>query len=201
MSLSKNSSSEMDPCNEIWWFIDCLGAQDLLEPLIQEFNRESRVSIKDGRRSDIWKSHLNGHQLIRNCCDDSLFNGIYFTGAHWHFIKNGIDGDSYTLNYQVDKTCHFCQTFALICFLDESEFVAKDYVENVVKCVNWWRSKFDESEFVRFELMKQIRNTFDNNSVAFDYITGKPLNKFTEADLQYVFTYIIKNAKKISTCR
>jgi hypothetical protein len=187
----------IDPCDAIWWFIDCLGSQDLLEPLVKQFDSGARVSIKDGRQSDIWKSHSK----MVNKNNGSVFSGLHHTGAHWHFCINGIDCNSYPLEYQIAGTQHFCQTFALICFLRQSKlFEKRDYIENVIKCVEWWENMVKYNKFVKSELMSQIHATVENGDSVYDEITQKHLSDFKYSDLATVFQYIKDNADAISKC-
>lgn len=59
--------------------------------------------------------------------------GIHYSGAHWFArLQNGDLTDSYTCEYQLPGTAHFCQTFAVMIYTGEDNNLAKrDYAGNI----------------------------------------------------------------------
>lgn len=126
--MPKRKSNEIN-CDTLEWVVDILGTTDLLS------------SIIDAPADDLTKNIILKRELKKNIVN--LPNGIYFDGAHWYSVKNGIKEDSYSLNYQIKGTAHFCQTFAVMIYLNQtSELLPGMYAHNIQIAIEFWLKLF-----------------------------------------------------------
>lgn len=110
-------------CDSIEWLVDILGTLDLLASAGDCDAYD--VSVRGPARSNFRGSKPP--------------DGLYFDGAHWYSVKGFLKQDSYTAQYQVKGTAHFCQTFALMIYLGkDSSLKVGDYAENVRKALQFW---------------------------------------------------------------
>jgi len=127
-------------CDTIDWLVNMLGTLELLE------------SVSDCENVAIMGRSGKERDDFRNKRD-----GLYFDGAHWYSIKNGIAGDSYSKDYQITGTDHFCQTFALMIFIGEDALLkAGEYDLNIKRAMQFWRGKFSGHKELLEWLCRQI---------------------------------------------
>jgi hypothetical protein len=65
--------------------------------------------------------------------------GIHYSGAHWFArLQNGGLTDSYTCQYQLPGTAHFCQTFAVMIYTEKDDnLIKRDYAGNIQKAMDF----------------------------------------------------------------
>ena len=201
-----------DPCDAIWWLVDILGTMDILQLII---NKRNPVALVVENTSDRHvRFSYNGRFANKHILEESngargwkqygLFEGLYFNDGHWHFCHNGDESNSYKLNFQEDGTQHFCQTFALACYVGEQHrFQVGKYMYNVQQCVQFWIDVLSSNSDIVALIMREIKSTRDEfGREIIDLITNKNLKSFTESDLSAVFQYIQREdiANNVAHC-
>tara|TARA_A100000164_G_scaffold254874_1_gene227093 strand:- start:251 stop:787 length:537 start_codon:yes stop_codon:yes gene_type:complete len=128
-------------CDSIKWLIDLFGTIEILELLINENKSKKNVVINlDDKDGEI------------------VGNGLYFTDGHWYIYKNGIRSDSYLNGYQIYKTAHFCQTFAVLMFLGKEELLKfGEYSYNIKVAMKYWINLLNNDEYVSNIIIKEAQ--------------------------------------------
>lgn len=112
-------------CDILEWIVDIFGTTSLLSSLINA----PAIDLTENRQLKTEFRKIN----------PNLPNGIYFDGAHWYSIRDGIKQDSYSLDYQVKGTAHFCQTFAMMIYLNDTDTLQPhEYSNNIYAAINYW---------------------------------------------------------------
>lgn len=191
---------DYDPCDLVYWIIDIIGTIDILKEIINVVNPNARVDIKERGLSIVTNSqdkwYYNDSRL--------LANGLLFDTGHWYFFVNGVKNDSYNLRYQIKGTAHFCQTIAMICYMNRikginDDFIPNDYEGNVIKCANFWISTIKNDSYIRDFILEEASGYGSPKDI--DLITGKEIRRIKQGDLITIFKYIIDNAIAIYSCK
>lgn len=104
----------MTKCDAIAWLVDMLGTQELIAVA-------SDATVYADTRANKERA------------------GLYFHAGHWYCSKDGKISDSYSLNYQIKGTAHFCQTFATMIYLGKtSGLVSGKYGDNIKDAMDFW---------------------------------------------------------------
>ena len=144
--MSKRKNSEEINCDTLEWIVDILGTTNLLSSLIDA----PAIDLTENRqlRPEFRKKNPN------------LPNGIYFDGSHWYSIKDGIKQDSYSLKYQVRGTAHFCQTFAMMIYLNNTSTLKPErYADNISVAINYWINIFEKYPHLLDYVINEIRTS------------------------------------------
>jgi hypothetical protein len=195
-------SKKKDICDELEWFVDCLGTTDFLEMILDQYDAgKLTVLSRRGGRS-------------------SAPSGLIFDGAHWVYKdKDGTIYNSYNLKHQIRGTAHFCQTFALMYALQHSSNLKTnlrrgDYAYNIKIATLFWRRLFKaHPKFFRF-FMGEVRTWSrlgEQNKSDPAYKPGrfvpqiesiaKPLSKYTQNDIIKYTKWVEKNAEYFKGCK
>src|SRR5690606_18836002 len=127
-------------CDTIDWLVNMLGTDELLKSVS---GCENVVIMGRGGKD---------RENFRNNVE-----GLYFDGAHWYSIKNGDKRDSYSEDYQVKGTDHFCQSFALMIFTGNDDVLkAGEYDHNIKRVMQFWTEIFRDQDALLKWLCKQI---------------------------------------------
>ena len=156
-------------CNTIEWIVDIFGTTELLEMLINSFALD--VSKDISKRKELKKKITN------------LSDGIYFNKGHWYSVKNNIKKDSYSLKYQIKGTAHFCQTFAMLIYLEETSLLKPyKYANNIAVAINFWIKIFKTKPLILDYVIREIKTSI--------YVKKNYVLKFKKKSI------LLKNIKK-----
>jgi len=188
-------------CNYIDWFVDLLGTTDMLEAILFNETGKEYVVI------DISEKGTN--MIIRDCISRKVIkcgikDGLYFKTAHWYAIINGKSIDSYSLNYQIRGTAHFCQTFALLILLGKTHNLKSgDYVNNIKVAINFWTNYFQDNPDMANYFLNEIKTSVYTKENRYLHLndSSMPFNKITKKDLFEYMNIVKVNAKKFVNCR
>ena len=181
--MPKRKNSEEINCDTLEWIVDIFGTTSLLSSLIEA----PAVNLTENKqlRAEFRKNNPN------------LPNGIYFDGAHWYSIKNGLKQDSYSLKYQIKGTAHFCQTFAMMIYLnDTSELKSEQYAHNISVAINFWINIFTKYPHILDYVINEIRTSeykdyiLYGTNIYLKNIKRKELMQFLNLLKQYSYVFV-----------
>ena len=172
-------------CDTLEWIVDIFGTTSLLSSLIDA----PAVNLTENRqlRAEFRKKNPN------------LPNGIYFDGSHWYSIKDGIKQDSYSLQYQVKGTAHFCQTFAMMIYLnDTSSLKPEKYAENISVAISYWINIFKKYPNILDYVINEIRTSewadeeyiLYGTNIYLKNINKKQLMQFLDLLKEYSYVFV-----------
>ena len=131
-------------CDSIMWLIDLFGTIEILELLINN-SETSYVVINLDENKSVMKNVIKS-------------DGLYFKEGHWYIIKNGIKNDSYSNGYQIYKTAHFCQTFAVLMFINKQELLKiGEYSYNIKVAMNYWINILNTDNHISNSIIEEAR--------------------------------------------
>jgi hypothetical protein len=202
-SYNKSKIKNEILCNELEWIVDILGTTELLQELINKFGKDGGILI--GKRRNLPKE---------------FNNGLYFTGAHWISCSpdddsyNVIKKNSYDLKHQISGTAHFCQSFALMYYLNKDDvFKEEEYSKNIKHIIDFWIDIFEnDKEFLDKFLnemktdpkYKNIIVLSDERIKSYKYykLNGdKKLKNYTWRQLKNFLLFIKKKSKEFIMCK
>lgn len=167
--MPKRKYNEQPDCDTLEWIVDIFGTTNLLSSLIDA----PAIDLTENRQ-------LKSEFKQKN---PNLPNGIYFDGAHWYSLKNGLKEDSYSLKYQVKGTAHFCQTFAIMIYLNDTFTLKPEkYAENIYAAINFWIIIFNKYPTILDYVINEIKTSewAENNYIL--YGTNKYLKNINKKD-------------------
>ena len=125
-----------------------------------------------------------------------------FDGAHWYSIKDGIKQDSYTLKFQVKGTAHFCQTFAMMIYLNYTSMLKPEkYANNISEAINFWINIFKKYPSILDYVINEIRTSKWANKGIILYGTNTPLNKITGKQLMNFLQLLKQYSQMFVSCK
>ena len=177
-------------CDDIDWLVDMLGTMELLESVIND--EKSKYVAKNLSERGPEKSAFKGGAFAGA-------EGVYFVDGHWYSYRASQKKDSYTENYQIRGTAHFCQTFATLIFLgvDKSSYLLKanDYAGNIKVAMKFWMDFFGKQKEIARWIVAQM--TTDRN-----HLKNHPeLASLTVDKLLEFMLSVSVNADSLTGCR
>ena len=208
------SHKNSDICDQLEWFVDCLGTTDFLEMILRKYDAGEVTVLK--RRAGRRKAPT----------------GLIFDGAHWVYKDTNTIYNSYNLKHQVRGTAHFCQTFALMYALQNSSNLKTHldegaYADNIRTAVKFWRKLFRAYPPLFNFFLREVQtwtrmgeqNKKDPASKPGGFVpqlstatraggtatrargTAKRLGKYTQKDLLKYMKWVEKNAESFQGCK
>lgn len=165
-------------CDDIAWLVDILGTTSLLE------------SACDGCSVVRWGYGVNPPK-----------DGLFFKRGHWYCYKNGKSSDSYSLDYQIKGTAHFCQTFAAMMYLGETSALrASAYKANIQVAVQFWMDLFTQYKTITKWVLGEIADDYANEVIELEdeFVKGKNL---TGDQLLEFLGRVKTNAQSFTGCK
>jgi len=192
-------------CDDIDWLVDVFGSSNIITGLT---GIAPRNTTRRGRENE---------------------QGLYFDGAHWH-AKCCIDSpkiDSYSKCHQIKGTAHFCQSFALIYYIQANagnfsetnlnEIASKlkdgEYSNNVKVAMWWWKEAIGTIHGLGDMLISEINDIgrereaevtyskdLDKNGLFNDKL-GKRLATYNHRDLIRFLNGVEANSDKLYNCK
>ena len=186
-------------CDDIDWLVDVLGSSYVIMGMT---GIEARKSTRRGVLKD---------------------PGLYYDGAHW-YSKPSVDKpktDSYSQNHQIKGTAHFCQTFAMMYFLNENKnfkFLNKisaglkphQYANNIRVAMKWWISALQNLNGLDKIMINEIKaigkerkqhNLRNKNKLPLQDARGKLLTRYTINDLIIFLQCVYGHAESLIGCK
>jgi|TARA_B100001142_G_scaffold317083_1_gene357586 hypothetical protein len=216
--MPKRKEISRGSCDDLHWIVDIFGSPDILNSVLNDApsvtkpfiildvkNRVGRYTNGDEFTLPVSKRITKADVKTGNVPD-----GLYFDGSHWYSVKNKVANDSYSLNFQIKGTAHFCQTFAAIIYLNlhntKYKLYPGQYAKNIYTALQFWVDIIKEpenSELTKFIINEiKVWNLEDSeqkfNSETVSLLTdNKPLTKITKQSLlkfmKYLQTYALEN--------
>ena len=200
-----------DICDDIEWFVDVCGLVDIVREFLKVGDA---VTVKEGGVSMIYmKTGKNRYKVEKAAGSGKVYAppGLFFGGSHWFHKKN--DGkmvDSYKSDIQIKGTAHFCQTFAIMSYLGETEMLEKGkYTHNIEIAVEFWKHVLTVNEKIRRLFLKEVtkywgvasEDTGIKEIQTFCVPLDLPLKKMNWEYLQQYMEWVKSNAKKFINCK
>ncbi len=215
--MPKRKEISQGSCDDLEWIVDIFGSPDILSSVLDDApNVTKPFIILDVKKQEV--TDQNGDDFIlplskriskANVKTGNAPNGLYFDGSHWYSIKNKLVQDSYSLNFQIKGTAHFCQTFATIIYLNlyntKYKLYPGQYGKNIYTALQFWIDIIKDpsnktlADFIISEIKKwNLETTNPYNSKTVSLLTdNKPLTKITKQSLlqfmKYLQTYALEN--------
>lgn len=175
-------------CDTLEWIVDILGTTSLLNSIINAPAIDVTLPEYTQFKPELRRQNPN------------LSDGIYFDGSHWYSIKNNIKKDSYSLGYQVKGTAHFCQTFAVMIYLDlTSSLKPGEYANNIVVAINFWLDIFIKYSDILNYVVNEIRTSEWQDTLL--YGTQIRLKNVTNMQFLKFLELLKKYARDFVGCR
>lgn len=181
-------------CDDIAWLIDILGTTNLLAYVITPAGRVPDYPVDDISERGPRRSAFNG--------SGPFPDGLYFISGHWYSCLNNIRKDSYSMNYQIKGTAHFCQTFAAMIFMgeDQGKLVPGNYVANIEAALDFWINIFENDVRILDFFLRNIRSS--SYALKGEMIAGTkyPLSKISASKLFGFLKNVRANASSFTGC-
>lgn len=185
--------------NSIAWLVDVLGSEDLLKAVKNsKADPDNPVHIAPHRRDEGYRAFADTLAAKED--------GLYFKSGHWTAIRDRKTLNSYDLGYQLKGTAHFCQTFALMMYLERpglkrSAPTVNNYSYNVKQAAKFWRDTLNEEKALMNKFITIAKHDLDGD----DYDDGqfkvrnglKKISRITSADVTAVFNEVAASSDDI----
>ena len=112
--LEASKILETDPCVLLQPIIELFGTPGILFSIIDGEKKDKipfEIVLKENRKVTVFNEN---QEYILKPIYYEVINGLQYANSHWHAYKEGKSTDSYTLDFQIKQSAHFCQTFALL---------------------------------------------------------------------------------------
>ena len=183
-----------DWCDELDWIVDLLGDQNLLESFLED----------------------NTHKITADetkLALQSRGTGLHFKRGHWYCKMGNKVTNSYSRDHQIKGTAHFCQTFALMYYLDrydenleeadkyQYKLKEGEYQHNIRLAIQFWLDEFKKYPDLREWFIEKINEYKDDQGR-----TRKPLGfkktleTFNYADLKRYLNQLIEKSDLLIGC-
>ena len=188
-------------CNDIDWLVDVLGTMDFLQAVIND--EKTAYVVEDISERSPKKSAFKSKK--RGSFKGAV--GLYFMDGHWYSYKGGVRKDSYTEDYQIKGTAHFCQTFATLIFLGYDlgsyQLAKGKYADNIRAAMKFWIEFFGENKELAQYIVDEVKSPVDAESKPNIYHKLHPkleLEKFTVEKLIKFLNQVYANADTFVPC-
>lgn len=227
-SSSSSSSDICDICDEIDWFVDLLGNTDHLLAMMRYYKVGRRnenqpdntyvIDVTDDENQDPIECQVHP-ESTRTA---SKPPGLHFTGAHWASALKGVRKESYGMKYQIDKTAHFCQTFAVMIHITRDKgvdfgFVEEDWANNIRIVLRFLTEMFQSVDYLLSDFLTQlflseycVYKNKNKKIVSRDRmvpvlengkVVSKNLSQFTHQDIFSFIDWVDANAESFINCK
>lgn len=229
-SSSPSSSSSYDICDEIDWFVDLLGNTDHLLAIMRYYkvgrpneNRPDNTYVDNDKNEDDKNNDPIECQVYpESTRTASKPPGLHFTGAHWASALKGVRKESYGMKYQIDKTAHFCQTFAVMIHITRDKgvdfgFVEEDWANNIRIVLRFLTEMFQSVDYLLSDFLTQlflseycVYKNKNKKIVSRDRmvpvlengkVVSKNLSQFTHQDIFSFIDWVDANAESFINCK
>lgn len=200
-----------DICDDIEWFVDVCGLVDVVLELLR---KGDAITVKEGRVSTIYlKTGKDSYKSEKAPGSGKIYAppGLIFDGSHWyHKKRDGEIVDSYDTGVQIKGTAHFCQTFAIMSYLNKTEMLKKgEYTHNIEVAVDFWKHTLSSNENIRDIFLNEVteywgvpsKDTGIKKIQTFCVPLDLQLKKMNWEYLQQYMNWVKNNAKKFINCK
>lgn len=226
---SLSPSSSYDICDEIDWFVDLLGNTDHLLAIMRYYkvgrrneNQPDNTYVDKNDEDDKNNDPIECQVHPQSTRTASKPPGLHFTGAHWASALKGVRKESYGMKYQIDKTAHFCQTFAVMIHITRDKgvdfgFVEEDWANNIRIVLRFLTEMFQSVDYLLSDFLTQlflseycVYKNKNKKIVSRDRmvpvlengkIVSKNLSQFTHQDIFSFIDWVDANAESFINCK
>lgn len=177
-------------CDDIDWLVDVLGTDVIVKKIIGKLHVD--LTDRKNARSTRGKSKMKE-------------DGLYYDGAHWHCTKNGKTVDSYLMFHQIRGTAHFCQTFAMMYYIDEYKSLREEeWSYNIKVAMAFWANKILSDDSLSKTILSEIHDIAyerkDDNLPTAD-VCGKSLFTYKKSDLLHFLECVAAHSQNLVSCK
>ena len=155
--LKKTEKEITHYCDLIYWFVDVLGSEDIMNIILQDERANSVVEFVKRKGQLQAFASTNTKQGV-------VFVGNAHSGGHYHSMYKGIIQDSYTLGYQLKGTNNFCQLFAIMIYLQtvnpikyNFDLQVGKYAHNITVAMRFLKTILRKNKDIRDKFVDDIR--------------------------------------------
>lgn len=217
-----------DICDEIDWFVDLLGNTDHLLAIMRYYkvgrrneNQPDNTYVIDDKNAEN-QDPIECQVHPESTRTASKPPGLHFTGAHWASALKGVRKESYGMKYQIDKTAHFCQTFAVMIHITRDKgvdfgFVEEDWANNIRIVLRFLTEMFQSVDYLLSDFLTQLflseyclYKNKNKKIVSRDRmvpvlengnVVSKNLSQFTHQDIFSFIDWVDANAESFINCK
>lgn len=152
-------------CEDIQWFVDLIGTDVILRKIISTLNPKMRdfqviTHIKDFLEEKGHSVTRVTKAMVERVYNEYKVRGIIYSGAHWYALRNDRKTDSYSLDYQIKGTAHFCQLFSTVIFtgIDNQVLQEGEYADNIRVVMRMLRNIITSKKRFTALLLKELKD-------------------------------------------
>lgn len=219
-----------DICDEIDWFVDLLGNTDHLLSIMR-YHKVGRINENKPDNTYVNQDDIKDIKDVKDPVECQVHPhstrtastppGLHFTGAHWASALKGVRKESYGMKYQVDKTAHFCQTFAVMIHIMRDKgidfgFIKEDWANNIRIALRFLKEMFQSVDYLLSDFLTQLFLSeyclsFQNKKIVplnrmvpvveNGKVISKNLCNFTHQDVFSFIDWVDANAESFINCK